>query len=117
MVLQKHHGIPVSSLPLCRLFVGATLYLLLPTLSSGTVKKCENCESTIDTYMSVHTAAAQLILSVAWYPFGRKLQEFAESLQHAKHKGGSRPPISTLGRGDVTGDCGIIDQCSPFQGS
>ena len=33
--------------------------------------------------MSVHTAAAQLILSVAWYPFGRKLQENVESLQLA----------------------------------
>ena len=44
------------------------------------------------------------------------LQEIAESLQQVKHKGGSRPPIRTLGMGDVTGDCGIFATCNPFQG-
>ena len=28
-------------------------------------------------------------------------------LQQVKHKGGSRPPVRTLGMGDVTGDCKI----------
>ena len=44
---------------------------------------------------------------------GRKI---VESLQLIKHKGGSRPPIRTLGMGNVTGDCGIFAPCNPFQG-
>ena len=44
------------------------------------------------------------------------VQEIAESLQQVKHKGGSCPPIRTLGMGDVTGDCGIFATCNPFQG-
>ena len=38
VVLQKCHGIPVSSLPSCGLFVGATWYLLLLALPTITVR-------------------------------------------------------------------------------
>ena len=44
------------------------------------------------------------------------IQEIAESLQQVKHKGGSRPPIRTLGMDTVSGDCGIFATCNPFQG-
>ena len=44
------------------------------------------------------------------------IQEIAKSLQQVKHKGGSRPPIRTLGMGDISGDCGIFATCNPFQG-
>ena len=44
-----------------------------------------------------------------------KVQEIVESLQQVKHKGGSRPPIRTLGMGDVSGDCGNFATCNPFQ--
>ena len=45
-----------------------------------------------------------------------KVQEIVESLQQVKHKGGSRPPIRTLGMGDVSGDCENFATCNPFQG-
>ena len=38
VVLQNYHGIPVYSLSLCGLFVGATWHLLLLTLSTVTVR-------------------------------------------------------------------------------
>ena len=44
------------------------------------------------------------------------IQEIAKSLQQVKHKGGSRPPIRTLGMGDISGDCGVFATCNPFQG-
>ena len=43
------------------------------------------------------------------------LQEIVESLQQVKDKGGSCPPIRTLGMGDVTGDSRIFATCNPFQ--
>ena len=42
--------------------------------------------------------------------------EIAECLQQVKHKDGSRPPVRTLGMGDVTGDCKIFATCNLFQG-
>ena len=50
------------------------------------------------------------------FPECMYIQEIAESLQKVKHKGGSCPPIRTLGMGDITGDCGIFAMCNPFQG-
>ena len=44
------------------------------------------------------------------------IQEIAESLHQVKHKGGPRPPIRTLGMGDVTGNYGVFASCNPFQG-
>ena len=36
--------------------------------------------------------------------------------RYIKHKDGSRPPIRTLGMGDVRGDSGIFAMYNPFQG-
>ena len=42
------------------------------------------------------------------------VQKIVESLQQVKHKGGSHPPIRTLGMDDITGVCKIFAPCNPF---
>ena len=63
-------------------------------------------------YESYYELFAAMSMGVQWV----QVKEIAESLQQVKHKGGSCPPIRTLGMGDVTGDCRIFATCNPFQG-
>ena len=60
----------------------------------------ESYHSQLSTNISRYHGKHGISLWVIHY-----IQEIAECLQQVKHKGGSRPPIRTLGMGDVTGDC------------